>query len=134
RDQSPLARAHGSFRGARRVVRSQRADLSRRRAGMVLHAGRRVHGALGDRVRRCPEPFTDPARSRDEWQRAAAGIGRRLGLRLVGTLLSGLLYQRAGVTASLWGAVVLASAAGVGAFFLPPMTTTVAWSSAKGDD
>jgi hypothetical protein len=30
--------------------------------------------------------------------------------RLIGTLLSGVLYQRAGVAASLWGAVVLAAA------------------------
>src|SRR2546426_2034626 len=40
--------------------------------------------------------------------------------RLLGTLLSGLLYQKGGVTASLWGAVALASAAGIGALFLPP--------------
>ena len=29
--------------------------------------------------------------------------------RLLGTLLSGVLYQQAGVVASLWGAVVLAA-------------------------
>jgi len=34
--------------------------------------------------------------------------------RLLGTLLSGVLYQLAGVSASLWGAVVLAAAAGAG--------------------
>jgi len=55
--------------------------------------------------------------------------------RLLGTLLSGILYQRAGVVGSLWGAVVLAGAAGVGALFLPPVTTTsVSWAGAKGDD
>ena len=55
--------------------------------------------------------------------------------RLLGTLLSGLLYQRAGVVASLWGAVVLAAAAGVMALFLPPVaTTSVSWAGAKGDD
>ena len=32
--------------------------------------------------------------------------------RLLGTLLSGVLYQQAGVAASLWGAVVLAAGAG----------------------
>jgi predicted MFS family arabinose efflux permease len=55
--------------------------------------------------------------------------------RLLGTLLSGVLYQRAGVTASLWGAVVLASAAGVGALFLPPVSApAVSWAGAKGED
>lgn len=54
--------------------------------------------------------------------------------RLIGTLLSGVLYQRAGVTASLWGAVVLASAAGVGAMFLPPVESTASWAAAKADD
>jgi predicted MFS family arabinose efflux permease len=54
--------------------------------------------------------------------------------RLIGTLLSGLLYQRAGVVASLWGAVVLAGAAGIGAMFLPPVESTASWAAAKGDD
>jgi hypothetical protein len=54
--------------------------------------------------------------------------------RLVGTLLSGVLYQMAGVSASLWGAVVLATAAGIGAMFLPPVTADVSWAGAKGDD
>lgn len=54
--------------------------------------------------------------------------------RLTGTLLSGVLYQQAGVTASLWGAVALAGAAGVGAIFLPPVESTASWSAAKGDD
>jgi hypothetical protein len=54
--------------------------------------------------------------------------------RLVGTLLSGVLYQIAGVSASLWGAVVLATAAGIGAMFLPPVTADVSWAGAKSDD
>jgi predicted MFS family arabinose efflux permease len=55
--------------------------------------------------------------------------------RLVGTLLSGVLYQQAGVAASLWGAVALAAFAGVAALFLPPVTTTaVGWAGASGDD
>ncbi|ODS53479.1 MAG: MFS transporter permease [Acidobacteria bacterium SCN 69-37] len=54
--------------------------------------------------------------------------------RLLGTLLSGVLYQLAGVSASLWGAVVLAAVAGVGAMVLPPVTTEVDWTGAKGDD
>jgi predicted MFS family arabinose efflux permease len=54
--------------------------------------------------------------------------------RLLGTLLSGVLYQEAGVSASLWGAVVLAGLAGVGAMFLPPVTADVSWAGAKGDD
>jgi hypothetical protein len=55
--------------------------------------------------------------------------------RLLGTLLSGVLYQRAGVTASLWGAVVLAGAAGLGAMTLPPVAApAVSWAGAKGDD
>jgi len=55
--------------------------------------------------------------------------------RLLGTLLSGVLYQQAGVAASLWGAVVLAGAAGIGALFLPPVTSsTVSWSGGAGDD
>jgi predicted MFS family arabinose efflux permease len=54
--------------------------------------------------------------------------------RLMGTLLSGVLYQRGGVTASLWGAVILAAAAGVGALFLPPVAGTVSWAGATGDD
>jgi predicted MFS family arabinose efflux permease len=54
--------------------------------------------------------------------------------RLLGTLLSGVLYQQAGVSASLWGAVVLAGLAGVGAMFLPPVTADVGWAGATGDD
>lgn len=54
--------------------------------------------------------------------------------RLMGTLLSGLLYQWAGVSASLWGAVVLAGVAGTVALALPPVTAAVSWSKAKGDE
>jgi predicted MFS family arabinose efflux permease len=55
--------------------------------------------------------------------------------RLLGTLLSGLLYQRAGVTASLWGAAVLAALAGVVAMFLPSVNAPAgSWAGASGDD
>jgi predicted MFS family arabinose efflux permease len=55
--------------------------------------------------------------------------------RLLGTLLSGLLYQFSGVAASLWGAVVLATIAGLVALALPPVTTSaLSWSGAAADD
>ncbi len=55
--------------------------------------------------------------------------------RLLGTLLSGLLYQTAGVAGSLWGAVVLAGLAGAGGLLLPPVPTgNVSWSNAKSDE
>jgi hypothetical protein len=55
--------------------------------------------------------------------------------RLMGTLLSGLLYQWAGVVASLWGAVVLAGVAGAIALSLPPVTAAaVSWGKARGDE
>jgi len=55
--------------------------------------------------------------------------------RLVGTLLSGLLYQWAGVTASLWGAVVLAGIAGTVALALPPVNDAAAsWARVSGED
>ena len=54
--------------------------------------------------------------------------------RLLGTLLSGALYQAAGVTASLWGAVVLAAIAGIVALGLPPVTSDGSWEGVKGDD
>jgi predicted MFS family arabinose efflux permease len=54
--------------------------------------------------------------------------------RLLGTLLSGVLYQQAGVAASLWGAVVLAAIAGSVALLLPPAAAAgVSWPNA-GDD
>ena len=54
--------------------------------------------------------------------------------RLLGTLLSGLLYQQSGVVASLSGAVVLAAIAGAVAVFLPPVTNAVDWAGAEGGD
>jgi hypothetical protein len=49
--------------------------------------------------------------------------------------VSGVLYQQAGVSASLWGAVLLAGAAGIAALFLPPVTApAVSWAGAKGDE
>jgi predicted MFS family arabinose efflux permease len=54
--------------------------------------------------------------------------------RLLGTLLSGVLYQQGGITASLWGAVVLAASAGLTAAFLPPVAAPAAWNPASGDD
>lgn len=54
--------------------------------------------------------------------------------RLFGTLMSGVLYQRAGVTASLWGSVVLATVAGAVAWSLPPVTAAVDWTAGRGDD
>ena len=55
--------------------------------------------------------------------------------RLIGTLLSGVLYQRAGVAGSLWGAVVLAAVAGTVALSLPPVRgATVSWARARGDE
>ena len=55
--------------------------------------------------------------------------------RLLGTLLSGVLYQRAGVAATLWGSVVLAGVAGVVALMLPPLEASdVSWAVVKGDD
>jgi predicted MFS family arabinose efflux permease len=55
--------------------------------------------------------------------------------RLIGTLLSGVLYQWAGVSASLWGAVMLAGVAGILALWLPPVSdATMAWARAKGEE
>lgn len=55
--------------------------------------------------------------------------------RLIGTLLSGVLYQQSGVTASLWGSVVLAAAAGATALLLPPVAAAgAAWDRVSGDD
>jgi predicted MFS family arabinose efflux permease len=55
--------------------------------------------------------------------------------RLIGTLLSGVLYQQAGVAASLWGAVALAAFAGVAALFLPSVAASrVAWAGASADE
>lgn len=54
--------------------------------------------------------------------------------RLIGTLLSGVLYQQAGVIASLWGAVALATVAGLGALTLPPVAAGQTWTAVQGDD
>ena len=56
--------------------------------------------------------------------------------RLLGTLLSGVLYQVAGVAGSLWGAVVLALGAGAVALTLPPTAGEGGrpWSTVSGDD
>ena len=55
--------------------------------------------------------------------------------RLLGTLLSGVLYQWAGVSGSLWGAVALAGLAGTVALWLPPVdSSAVSWTGAKGGD
>jgi len=54
--------------------------------------------------------------------------------RLLGTLLSGLLYQWAGIAASLWGAVVLAAMAGSIAWGLPPIASTPSWARVSADD
>lgn len=55
--------------------------------------------------------------------------------RLIGTLLSGVLYQQAGVAASLWGAVILAGVAGTVALLLPAVDSTGAsWTRVKADD
>ena len=198
RHQPAVARAAALCCGARRVVRRQRADLSRQRARLVGDAGRRFHGAVGDRLRRRAEPLAGvvadgdrrtrargrrwPARSGSalagitalipiglhfEFHPAVTMLGGlalfgvafalnssvhsylvlayseadRVSLsvgfyymanacgRLLGTLLSGVLYQQAGVAASLWGAVVLAAAAGIGAMFLPPVSASaVSWA------
>ena len=55
--------------------------------------------------------------------------------RLLGTLLSGVLYQWAGVAGALWGAVALAGAAGVGGWLLPPVpAAAVSWTKATSDE
>ena len=56
--------------------------------------------------------------------------------RLLGTLLSGLLYQFGGVATSMWGAVVLAAIAGTVAWRLPPVAVVpgTMWAGAGGDD
>ena len=200
--QPAVARADGAVRRARRLVRRQRPDFSRERPRLVVHAGRRLHGALGDHARRrqslAPLLLAKATSGQAPGPRMAAALGIALagvtalipvglhfgappaltmlgGLtlfgvvfalnssvhsylvlayseadrvslsvgfyymanaagRLIGTLLSGVLYQQAGVAASLWGAVVLAGAAGVGALFLPPVESTASWAAAQGDD
>jgi hypothetical protein len=49
------------------------------------------------------------------------------------TTSPGVLFEMAGVTASLWGALVLAAIAGVVAMFLPPVAVTeVSWALRSG--
>jgi hypothetical protein len=54
--------------------------------------------------------------------------------RLMGTLLSGVLYQSGGVVATLWCAVALAAAAGLIALFLPPVSGQASWQHVKSDE
>ena len=54
--------------------------------------------------------------------------------RLLGTLLSGVLYQQAGMIATMWGAAALATCAGIVALFLPRVVGSASWASAAGDD
>lgn len=54
--------------------------------------------------------------------------------RLLGTLLSGVLYQLGGVTAALWGAAAIAATAGIGAAFLPHVESAISLDDAKADD
>jgi predicted MFS family arabinose efflux permease len=53
------------------------------------------------------------------------------GGRLVGTLLSGIMFQFGGVTACLWASVAFAAAAGVVALLLPHKDTTMMMSEMK---
>jgi len=53
------------------------------------------------------------------------------GGRLVGTLLSGVLFQMGGVAGCLWGSVGFALAAGGIALLLPQKDTTVMMSEMK---
>jgi hypothetical protein len=54
--------------------------------------------------------------------------------RLIGTLLSGVLYQVGGVNAALWGAAVLATLAGIGAASLPRVDSAISLADAEADD
>jgi len=56
------------------------------------------------------------------------------GGRLLGTLLSGLSYEYAGIAGSLWGSASLAAVAGITAFFLPTVSNSAAWALVKTDD
>jgi len=53
------------------------------------------------------------------------------GGRLAGTLLSGALYQRAGLPGCLWGSVAFAAAAGALSLLLPRTTTTPLMAEVK---
>lgn len=54
--------------------------------------------------------------------------------RLIGTLLSGVLYQLGGVNAALWGAAAFAGIAGIGAAFLPHVSSAISLNDAAADD
>jgi len=49
-------------------------------------------------------------------------------------LLSGVLYQLAGVAATLWASVFLASLAGAAALLLPPVAGAGSRDAVSGDD
>ena len=70
--------------------------------------------------------------------RAAMNVGfyymANAGGRLLGTLLSGLLYQAAGVSGTLWGAAALALCAALAALALPPVSAAASWSAAKENE
>lgn len=55
------------------------------------------------------------------------------GGRLVGTLLSGILFQLGGVTACLWGSVAFASAAGALSLLLPHKETALMMNDMKAE-
>ena len=70
--------------------------------------------------------------------RAAMTVGfyymANAGGRLLGTLLSGVLYQAAGVTGALWGAAALALFAALTALGLPTVQGTASWEAARSDE
>ena len=53
--------------------------------------------------------------------------------RLVGTLLSGVVFQLAGLTGCLWASVAFAAAAGAFALLLPHKDTTMRMSEMKAE-
>ena len=55
------------------------------------------------------------------------------GGRLVGTLLSGLMYQLAGLPGCLWMSMAFALAAGALSVFLPPIESSGSISETKAD-
>ena len=55
------------------------------------------------------------------------------GGRLVGTLLSGVLFQLAGVIGCLWASVVFAGAAGVASLALPRKETSMLMAEMKAE-
>ena len=54
--------------------------------------------------------------------------------RLIGTLLSGVLYQLGGVNAAMWGAATFAAVAGIGAAFLPRVDSAISFDGTATDD